>query len=78
MKWVGPEYWANRMQDWIIENGKVVCVVSGENRNLNLLTIQKGGNTDDFQQEVEINVLSSEIKGNAEAFVGFKIGVIPI
>ncbi|WP_456867518.1 alkaline phosphatase D family protein [Galbibacter sp. BG1] len=75
MKWVGPEYWANRMQDWVIENGRAVCVVSGTDRNLNLLTIQKGDNTDNFEQEVEINVLSSEIKGNTKAFVGFKIGV---
>lgn len=24
--WIGPEYWANRLQDWRLERGKIVCV----------------------------------------------------
>ncbi|MEL4308203.1 alkaline phosphatase D family protein [Joostella sp. CR20] len=75
MKWVGPEYWANRMQDWVIENGEVVCTAVGKDRNLNLLTIQKGKNTDDFQEDVQVKILSEDIKGDKDAYVGFKIGV---
>ena len=41
MKWVGPEYWANRMQDWVIENGRAVCIVSGTDRNLSLIHISE-------------------------------------
>lgn len=33
--WIGPEYWANRLQDWKIEDGKVHCV----NSKLGLRTV---------------------------------------
>ncbi|WP_417444470.1 alkaline phosphatase D family protein [Joostella sp.] len=75
MKWVGPEYWGNRMQDWIIEDGKAVCKVSSVNRNLNLLTIQKSDNKDNFEVSASIDVLNDNIKGNSDAYVGFSIGV---
>lgn len=34
MKWVGPQYWGNRLQDWELNNGQVICTLKGQNRNL--------------------------------------------
>lgn len=36
--WVGPDFWANRLQDWQINDGKLVCTTSSNNRNIQLLT----------------------------------------
>src|SRR5437660_4438424 len=27
--WLGPEYWANRLQDWRVANGRIECVAAG-------------------------------------------------
>ena len=40
--WIGPEYWANRLQDWRISAGRLECVRSGQDRNVHLLTRQLG------------------------------------
>ncbi len=36
--WIGPEYWANPLQDWQLNNGRIECVQSGGDRNVFLLT----------------------------------------
>ena len=36
--WVGQDYWANPMEDWIVEDGKLACIRGGANRNVHLLT----------------------------------------
>jgi len=36
--WVGPEYWANPLQDWRIRAGVLECITAGPNRSVHLLT----------------------------------------
>lgn len=36
--WIGPDFWANRIQDWQINDGKLICTTSANNRNLQLIT----------------------------------------
>ena len=47
---IGPEFWANRLQDWKLKDGKIVCIESRINkpyRTVNLLTHRlKKGNSD--------------------------------
>ena len=38
VRWAGPEYWANRLQDWSIRDGAVECRVRAPNRTLHCLT----------------------------------------
>ena len=38
--WVGPDYWANPLQDWRIRDGRLECLTAGMNRNVQLLTQQ--------------------------------------
>jgi hypothetical protein len=74
MKWVGPEYWGNRLQDWEIVNGKAQCVISGPNRTLHILTHQLGEKLVSFNESVKISWLNKELIGAENAFVGFRLG----
>ena len=72
--WIGPEYWANPLQDWRITQGRIECVGSGGDRNVYLLTreLRKGGG--DLKMGVRIGQLKRSAKTEA-GWVGFKIGV---
>jgi len=37
--WCGPELWANRLQDWKVENGKLFCINTRPMRTVHLTTI---------------------------------------
>ena len=68
MKWIGPEFWGNRLQDWEISGGKALCNISSSNRALHILTHQLGSNTKDFQQSVLIDWKNQGLVGNAAVF----------
>ena len=36
--WLGPQYWANPLQDWRLIDGRIECCVSGGDRNVFWLT----------------------------------------
>src|SRR5437763_9437170 len=40
--WLGPEYWANPLQDWRVAGGRIECIKAAANRNVHLLTRQLG------------------------------------
>jgi hypothetical protein len=72
--WLGEEYWANPMEDWRVEDGRIVCMRNGANRNIHLLT--HGLSTADprasFVASVRMGIEEKTKKGSA----GFMIGVI--
>jgi hypothetical protein len=41
--WIGPECWANPMEDWRIEQGRLECTTAGPGRNVHALTHQLAG-----------------------------------
>jgi alkaline phosphatase D len=69
--WLGPEYWANRLQDWQAEGGRILCIAdkAGEElRTVALLTRElKGEGAASLAAEVSGS-------GSAEGFAGFLIG----
>lgn len=74
--WIGPEYWANPLQDWRIhpEVG-IECVNAAPNRNLHWLTRSLGKKDGKFEMSVLI-ARPDEIplvKGKGSA--GFRIGI---
>tara|TARA_R110002049_G_scaffold238784_2_gene411862 strand:- start:2127 stop:4742 length:2616 start_codon:yes stop_codon:yes gene_type:complete len=73
MKWVGPEYWGNRMQDWKLKNEMAVCRLAGANRNLQLLTVQKPKGTTDFSVGVNITMLNT-LPTSDSGCIGLRIG----
>ncbi|REG88675.1 alkaline phosphatase D family protein [Algoriphagus antarcticus] len=74
MKWIGPEFWGNRLQDWEIVGGKAVCNISAPNRALHILTHQLGVENTNFQQSVIIDWKSDELVENSAAYAGFRLG----
>lgn len=74
MKWAGPEYWGNRLQDWIIQDGKLVCDITSKDRNLHLLTIQNPKGNAPINMAITIMKVNTSILQNHEGCVGFRIG----
>jgi len=70
--WIGPEYWANPMQDWQLSNGRVECITSGGDRNLYLLTYQLDSTAGDLSVKATIGSLETDL---TDGWVGFKVGV---
>jgi alkaline phosphatase D len=69
--WLGADYWANRIQDWQINDGKIECVASNWNRNISLLTYRMGENKGSLQMSAGIKILNETI--SSRNWVGFKL-----
>ncbi|WP_411030140.1 alkaline phosphatase D family protein [Spongiimicrobium sp. 3-5] len=74
MKWVGPDYWGNRLQDWKIDKGRAICDVTGADRNLHLLPIQKPEQNIGFTTSVRIEILNDTILGLENGCIGIRLG----
>jgi alkaline phosphatase D len=74
MTWTGEELWAQRLQDWEIYDGELVCSFPGPNRTVNLLSHQLSARRLSFQSTVHIRFGKgmTATKGN---FAGLKLGV---
>ncbi len=71
--WIGPEYWANPMQDWRIRAGRLECINAGPNRSVHVLTRDLGPRPG--SAAVEIAVTRFEPSGGADAkpWVGVRV-----
>ena len=70
--WLGPDFWANPMEDWRIVNGAAECQTSGGDRNVNLVTHQITNVAGSFRMSVEIErVQVHKTDGGA----GFRVGI---
>jgi alkaline phosphatase D len=76
--WIGPEYWANRLQDWRIHDGRLECVqgnAAWPMRTVHLLTRRLKAGDGDVQLSVQIGRLDAESGPIAtDAAVGFLLG----
>ena len=52
--WLGPEYWANPLQDWRVAGGRIECVKAAPDRNVHLLTRQLGDRPGDLRMSVRV------------------------
>ncbi len=70
--WIGPEYWANPMEDWKIQNGLVLCTRSAAQRNIHLLTHQLTSADGGFEMSALLGLQeASQGKGSA----GFAVAI---
>jgi hypothetical protein len=73
---VGPEYWANRLQDWRISQGRIECVdkrPESPMRTLHLLTHRLGASDAGFTLNVRTGLIDAGAAA-ADAAAGFLIG----
>jgi len=71
--WAGPQYWANRLQDWRISNGRLECITSDADRNIHLLTHQLIKQKGSFEMSVRLGRINKDQKTD-NCWVGFRIG----
>jgi hypothetical protein len=75
--WVGPEYWANRLQDWRIHDGRLECVQGGADwpmRTVHLLTRRLGPGQGDVRLSARTGRIGDDPVAAAAA-TGFLLGV---
>ncbi len=73
--WLGAEYWANPLQDWRLNDGRMECVVSGRNRNVNLLTHQIGEGAGDVTMSIRLGHMEWGAANLDPGWAGFRIGI---
>jgi alkaline phosphatase D len=75
-RWAGPNYWANRLQDWEVKNGRVQCL-NGSRNQLTLhrpgTSIRGNGGNFSFSVRTGLNTGSN----NAGSRAGFLLGAGP-
>ncbi len=75
--WIGPEYWANRLQDWQISGGRLECVEARSAkpfRTVHLLTRRLGMAPGEFIMRVSTGPIRGAADVPADAASGFLIG----
>ncbi len=70
--WLGPDYWANPLQDWRLRAGRIECHVSGGDRNVYLLTRELSSRAQKFEMRVRLGKLGD---AGGEGFAGFRVGI---
>ncbi|MCD6333563.1 MAG: alkaline phosphatase D family protein [Bacteroidales bacterium] len=73
--WIGPEYWANPLQDWQLNDGRIECVASGGDRNVFLLTREITSDKGSFEVSARMDALTEADEPLDPGWVGFKVGV---
>lgn len=75
--WIGPAYYANRLEDWRLRAGRVECIEARPRRpvrTLHLLTRVLGPNPGSFTITVRTGPVTPGDRGQADAWTGFLIG----
>src|SRR5690349_9785792 len=73
--WIGPEYWANPLQDWRLRNGRIECFVAGGDRNVFLLTREVTDQPGSLSMRVKLGRLEEDAGPLDKGFAGFRIGI---
>src|SRR5829696_9019889 len=72
--WIGPEFWANPLQDWRIANGRVECVNAAADRHLHLLTRSLNEKPGTLSTTVRVGRTDGPL-GKGEGSAGFRVGI---
>lgn len=73
--WLGPEFWANPLQDWRIAGGRIECTNPTADRNVHVLTRGLSDRTGTVDMSVRAGVVGGGPLGSAKGTLGFRIGV---
>lgn len=73
-RWVGPHFWANRLQDWAVVNRRLVCLASRPMRTVHLLTRRLGASEGDFAVSVQLGRVRSAAADTSVSSGGILFG----
>ena len=71
--WIGPDYWANPLQDWRIAGGALECIKAGPARSLMLLTRELSDRPSPFSSSIAIAPWRAPADKASSAWVGFRL-----
>jgi alkaline phosphatase D len=75
--WVGPELWANRLQDWRVSDGRLECLEARRDepmRTVHLLTRRVDSANGELHLRVETGLIESGAGLPGSAWTGFLLG----
>ncbi|MGE3808774.1 MAG: hypothetical protein AB7K24_29265, partial [Gemmataceae bacterium] len=75
--WIGPEFWANRLQDWRLHEGRIECTEGGANRpyrTLHLLTHRLADKQGTLEESVRLGLSEPGQTVSPQAAGGFLLG----
>jgi alkaline phosphatase D len=72
--WIGPDYWANPLQDWRIAAGRLECTKAAPDRHLHLLTYSLSADAGSITTCVRVGRLSGDLGGPGS--FGFRVGIV--
>ncbi|HEX8916068.1 MAG TPA: alkaline phosphatase D family protein, partial [Humisphaera sp.] len=73
--WLGPDVWANPMQDWRLVGGRAECVNAAFDRNVHLLALRLTDKPAEFTTSVTVGRVGGGKLGPGKGSFGFRVGV---
>ncbi len=73
--WLGPEVWANPLQDWQIAGGRAECTNPAIDRNVQVLTHDLSEAQGDLHISVRVGRVGNKRLSEGRGSVGFRIGI---
>jgi hypothetical protein len=73
--WLGPEYWANPLQDWRVANGRIECLNAAPDRNVHVLTRQLANRPGNVRMSVRVGRVGGGKLAGKGSF-GFRLGIL--
>jgi hypothetical protein len=72
--WIGSEYRPSPLKDWQVSENRMECLVSNENRNLQLLTRELGSQRGTLEMTVRVGFFNQVLSNRNNNWAGFSIG----
>lgn len=73
--WLGPELWANPIQDWRVQSGRLECVNAESGRNVQMLTWSVGPDAFEFSAGVRLGLIDGTPLAEGAGSAGFHLGI---
>jgi hypothetical protein len=73
--WLGPDFWANPLQDWRVQQGRIECVTAAMDRNVHLLTRQLQKGKGGLRMSVRLGRVEDGPVGEGQGSAGFRIAI---
>ncbi|MCX8160730.1 MAG: hypothetical protein N3G18_07345 [Candidatus Saccharicenans sp.] len=73
--WLGPDFYAQRLEDWRLNQGVIECLEASANRYVYLLTGEVAGGLGHLEISVKVSVPELPARARTRNFVGLRLGI---